>query len=417
MLVAARADEAVLPDGKRLPGELMTDGQGRLIFQRPGQQPPLPLARLHHVSFPPYRSPPLRAGAPYRVVLRDDQHLTGELLELGKDKVELRTAWCSALGIPRSAVVAVSQVPRFVTIFLDDFEKDLKSWRITGTPVLSTAQHVSGRHSLCFAGPGQAEHALAAPLAEGRVGISFCDDASATRLAWQIEADFAGSAGWPTVRVRLDPRAGEYRADVSGTSSAKGRLPRKAGWRRLDIEFNIDQLVLSIDGDILLSFRQPGSGGSLRKVGLSCAGLASTAGPSGELFFDDFSLAKTVPELTRPKGDPEQDEIWLVSGDQLFGKVVNAAEGKIQLHALFGGRAISWSDVRGIYFPLSGPLTRKLGQTSVRVWLRPGIGYEPDMLEGNVLLLDKRRLVLRHEILGELEIDRKRLHRLGLRAE
>jgi hypothetical protein len=306
-------------------------------------------------------------------------------------------------------VAAVSQAPGFVTIFLDDFEKDLKSWQIKGTPVLSTKEHVSGRHSLCFPGPGQAGYTLPVPLAAGRTGVSFCDRAPPTGLAWQFEAEFAGSAEWPVVRVRFGLQAGGYTAEVSGTTTAKGWLPRKEGWQRLEVEFSLDQLVLSIDEDILLSFRQPGSGGSLRKVRLSCAG--------GEVFFDDFSLAKTVSELKHPKGDPDQDEVWLVSGDQLFGKVVDAAEGQIQLHALFGPRILRWSDVRGIYFRQAAPPIRKPGRNKVRVWPRPGTGFEPDILDGSVLLLDQRRLVLRHGDLGELEIDRRRLHRVRVLQE
>lgn len=412
LLSTTRADEAVLPNGQRVRGELTSDGQGRLLFQSFGQQLPLPLARLHHVCFPLQRLAPLRAGAPFQVVLCDDQHLTGELLELGKEQVKLRTVWREALTIPRSAAAAVKQAPGFVTIVLDDFEKDLKSWRVKGVPRLSPARHVSGRQSLCFAGPGQAEYTLAAPLAAGRAGISFCAGSRTTRLPCQIEAEFAASAGWSIVRVLSDPQGGGYTAEVSGTAASNARLPRKEGWQRLELEFGQDQLVLSIDDAVLLSCRQPGSGGALRKIRLACIGLPPGTSGGSEVYFDDFSLARAVPELKHPEGDSEQDEVWLVSGDQLFGKVVDATENKIHLHALFGLRTLPWSDVRGVYFRLSNPVTRKREQESVRVWLQPGTGLEPDILDGSVVLFDNRRLVLRHEVLGELEIDRKRLHRL-----
>ena len=127
------------------------------------------------------------------------------------------------------AVTAVTHAPGFVTVFLEDFEKDLKSWRIRGGSVISTAQHVSGRHSLCFATPGQAEYTLTVPLAAGRAGINFFDNASATGLAWQMEAELTGFAGWPAVWVRLDPHAGSYVAGVSG-NAAIGRLPLRQSW-------------------------------------------------------------------------------------------------------------------------------------------------------------------------------------------
>jgi hypothetical protein len=353
--------------------------------------------------------PPARAAAPYRILLRGGQHLTGELVGLDSDKVQLRTAWSDALSIPRAAVVAVNHAPGFVTVFVDDFEKELKSWRLAGTPALTTRQHVSGQRSLCFNGQGQAEFTISEPLSAGRAGINFHDGVQAKGLSWQFEAEFANSVGWPTVHVRSDPQAGKYWGELSGPVAAKSQLPRQEGWQRLTMEFGSDTLVLSIDDAILLSCRQPAAGGALRKVRLRCTVRTSESG--GEVFFDDFSLARAVPDLPHLKTDSEQDELWLLSGDQLFGDVADATGGKIRLRAGFGSRSISWGDVRGIYFRQSGP-TRKPDSKMVRLWLRSGIGFEPDVLEGVVRRLDKHRLVLSHEALGELEIERKRLHRL-----
>ncbi len=269
------ADEGVLPGGQRLEGELRTDGQGRLLFQPRGQKPSLPLSQLDHVRFPSVRLPPARAAAPYRVLLRGGQHLTGELVGLNSDKVQLRTAWSDTLSIPRAAVVAVNHAPGFVTVFVDDFEKELNSWRLAGTPALTTRQHVSGQRSLCFNGQGQAEFTISEPLSAGRAGINFHDRVQAKGLSWQFEAEFADSVGWPTVHVRSDPQAGRYWGELSGPVAAKSHLPRQEGWQRLTMEFNSDTLVLSIDDAILLSCRQPAAGGSLRKVRLSCTARTS----------------------------------------------------------------------------------------------------------------------------------------------
>src|SRR5438128_1157923 len=115
-LGAVHADEAVWPDGQRVEGDLSTDGQGRVLFQ--------PLGQLDHVRFPSARLPLARAAAPYRVLLRGGQYLTGELVGLDSDKVHLRTAWSDLLSIPRAAVTAVNHAPGFVTVFVDDFEKE-----------------------------------------------------------------------------------------------------------------------------------------------------------------------------------------------------------------------------------------------------------------------------------------------------
>src|SRR5438132_11295369 len=92
-LAVVRADEAVLPNGLRVQGELNSDGQGRLLFQPLGPRPPLLPDQVDHVRFPASRVLPLRAGAAHRILLRGGQHLTGEFLGLGPDKLELHTAW------------------------------------------------------------------------------------------------------------------------------------------------------------------------------------------------------------------------------------------------------------------------------------------------------------------------------------
>src|SRR5215472_5596079 len=105
-----RADEGVLPNGRRIPGELGNDDRGRLLFRRLGQESPLMLNQLDQIGFPSCRLPPLRAAAPYRILLRGDQHVTGELLGLDSDQVQLRTAWKERILIPRAAVSAVRHV-------------------------------------------------------------------------------------------------------------------------------------------------------------------------------------------------------------------------------------------------------------------------------------------------------------------
>lgn len=412
-LGVGRAEEGVLRNGERVPGELSSDGEGRLLFRRLGQAAPVPLNDMDQIRFPSQRLPPLRVGAGFRVVLRGDQHLTGELLGIDSDKVRLRTAWGDNLSIPRAAVVAVRHVPGFVTLFVDDFENDLNSWRLTGKPVLTTKQHTSGQRCLYLNSPTQAaEYTLSTSLVAGRAGINVYDSVQAQELAWQMEAQFAGSTGWPTVRVRLDPRTDRYTAEVVGTAATTGRLPRKDGWQRLAMEFSSDRLVLSLDDDILVSCRQPRSGGALRNVRLCCTQHASSPRGNAEALFDDFSLALAVPELPHPKGDPEQDEIWLLSGDQLFGHVLDGTAATIQLRGSFGSRVLRWSEVRAIYFRQAGTSVPKPAGKRVRVWLRPGIGLEPDVVEGTVRRLDAHHLGLRHAVLGDLEIDRKRLHRL-----
>src|SRR5579871_5417803 len=411
-VIAVHADEAVLPQGQRIEGELGSDRDGQLVFRARGQEQPVSLGQLDHVRFSPTPLPPFRAAAPFRVLLHGGEHLTGELLGFSSDKVQLRTAWRDILSIPRAAVAAVRHAPGFVTVFVDDFEKDLKAWRLSGAPVRTTTQHDSGRHSLCFPGPGQAEYIVPGILNAGRAGINFRDLPPTTGLTWQLAAEFENCTGWPSVRVQLDPRSGNYVAEVSGTARGKSSLPRKEGWHRLQMEFNLDTLVISIDDEVLWFCRQPQGGGSLRTVRLSRT--ASAAGREGEICFDDFSLAQAVSERPHPKSHSDQDELWLLSGDQMFGDVVEEPDHRIRLRTHYGPQAYRWGEVREICFRQFGAAAQKPDGKSVRVWLRSGISYEPDALDGTIQRLDPHRLVLRHAVLGEVEFERTRLHRLRL---
>src|SRR5262249_1117878 len=137
-----------------------------------------------------------------------------------------------------------------------------------------------------------------------------------------------------------------------------------------------------------------------------------------KIYFDDFSLAQPLPWLPHPKGDPEQDELWLLSGDQVFGKLTRATAHGIQLQGAFGPRIVRWGDVRGIYFRSPTSPSTPMPGNSVRIWLRSATGWEPDVLDGTVQALDAHHLILVHEQLGRLEIDRPRVRRVrSLAAE
>jgi hypothetical protein len=411
LIPAVRADEAVLPNGRRLQGELLLEREGRLRFQPAVGPSPLPLDQIHHVLFTSTKLPPLLAGVLYRVTLRDGQSLTGEFLSLDEQNLYFRPAWGKRLAVPLHAVASLTHATGYVPLFKGDFETDLGAWKLTGPPTVANKQQGSGRCSLRFDTPGQtAEYCLAAALPAGQVGINFlADEASGTQ--WLLETDFEGAAR-RLMRVRIAGDADYYAAEVSGAVTGKKRLPRSPGWHRLRVDFSSKTLLVSVDEDVLWFSREPGVGGPLHKVRLACVPHVSEKVVRGKVFFEEFCLARTVPNLTRPEGDASQDEIWLLSGDQLFGKVSRVNSRIIDLRSAFGSRTFAWGEVRGLYLRQQSALVRKSEEGPVRVWLRSGGGLEPDQLEGTVHLLDQKRLVLKHALLGELEIERRRLHRL-----
>src|SRR5262245_2321257 len=103
----ASADEAVLRDGRRLPGTLRLV-QRRWQFLPSGKSEAVPVASLSQVRLETTSLAPLRAGSVHRVTLRDGQALTAGLLDLNDKTLAFRTAWADRLVLPRSAIASVT---------------------------------------------------------------------------------------------------------------------------------------------------------------------------------------------------------------------------------------------------------------------------------------------------------------------
>jgi hypothetical protein len=414
LLPAARAaEEAVLPDGRRLPGTLTFAG-GRLHFRPTSGQAPLSLAELHAVRFPATPVPPLGVGRALRVVLADGQCLTGQLLDLDEQGGRLRTAWAEALAVPRQAVAAVTQLPGWNTFFAEDFSPGLPGWKVSGALTSSAALSPAGQHVLALSRAGQSvTHDLDPPVATGGFVVDFRLAGVPGGARWLAEAEFPRPGGPRTVRVVVAGSSNAYEAEVPGVEGTTCRLPRIPGWHRLRLDFAPDALSITIDDTALWYAEGHGPGGPLRQIRLSCTAAAGAA-LRGEVAFADVSLARALPGRKHPPGDPEQDEVWLASGDQLFGQVRHVDGRSVEVVGRFGRRMVPWGEVRGIYLRHPAPDRRPAGEERVRVRLDPGAGEQLDELRGTVRGLDANCLTLDDPLLGECKVPRGRLRRLQI---
>jgi hypothetical protein len=408
----AHADIAVLPTGEKVNGSLGQSPSGHVSFMRSDKKTELLPQQIEYVRFSDRPVSPLRAAALHRITLRDGQQFTGDFQGLDQREVHFRTAWKDRLTLARSAVLAIEQAPGYSTFFVDDFEGTLAAWRLTGMPKLSDRYCSSGRHSLCLDQPGQAaEFVLPEPLEKGRVGINFFEQEVATGSRCAFELKFEGKEHNRVVHVLVDSDDGTATTEVTGTSPRKSKLPKSPGWHRLFVEFTDQSLAVAVDEAVLWFGRQSTPGGTLRTIKLSWATAANTA-VGGQVFFDDFGLARALQPKPRPPGDSQQDEIWLVPGDQVFCDVLTANNRAIDYMSRSVRRSASWRDVRGIYLRSQATTFPVSGSDRFRIWLRSGAGGDPDQIEGSIRRLDDKHLVLRHEILGEMEIDIQYLHRV-----
>jgi hypothetical protein len=406
------AAEGILSSGKAVRGNL-TWAKSRLVFVASAGKKSYGLEELDQVRFPFAAIPPLRCATVHRLTLPGGQRLTGELLGLDGQTCRFRPAWGPAVSIPRPAVAALTQLPGFQTFLDDDFEAGAAAWKLTGKPALSGKQRHSGKQSLLLTTAGQAaEYSLPRPLAAGRAGVNFYDPLLTQGNRWLVEADFSnGKAPW-AVRVFVAGDGDNYTAEIPGADGKGFAAPRSAGWHRLQVDFSARRLLITVDDAVLWASRLRGAPGPLRKVRLVCEAAAVKAKPQGEVFFDDFGLARSALPLRHRRADPGQDELWLLSGDQILGSVTKADRRTLELRARFGSRSWSWGEVRGL-FPRQQPSqVRTTEGEQVQVWLRTGAGSEPDRVTGEVRDLDEKRLTLRHALLGDLAIDRARVRRI-----
>src|SRR5262249_11968770 len=145
-----------------------------------------------------------------------------------------------------------------------------------------------------------------------------------------------------------------------------------------------------------------GPGGALCSVRLAC--VADAGQVRGEVFFDELTLARAVEQMRRPAGDPAQDEVDLVTGDQVFGQLAGVTSDGVELRGRSGARTLSWGDVRGVYPRRQAPAAQTTEGEHVRVAFSPGVAGLTDELEGVLRRLDEQRLTLAHPALGEVTL-------------
>lgn len=407
---ALRADEITLTDGKRLSGTVHLDDTGRLRFVA-ADRSTLAADRVQHIRLVPATCTPFRAGAVHQVRLSRDQRLSGELLGLGEKELLLRTSWRDRLALPRGILVGVTSLPGRLILCDEDFENGLKAWKTAGSPQLTKKQHTSGAFGLLFDAVGQsASYTLSTPLEAGSTAVNFQVPEGAAGARWQLEAEFQGPSGPKMVRVTLADETAEYAVESPAPRDEGGTVPRQAGWHRLAVEFSPGKLLVTVDDAVLWYSREKGPGGPLREVRLMC--VAAKGAIRGAVAFDEFTLTRAVDLLERPTQTSSQDEVWLASGDQLFGRLTRLDRRELEVEGGFGRRGLSWDEARGVFLRPAALPTATTEGAQVHVWLRPAAGSEPDELEGVLHMLDERRLTLRHPALRDVEIDRARLLRL-----
>jgi hypothetical protein len=404
-LASSSADEAWRTDGRHLVGTLKLDG-GQLHFQ-PTDGAALAQTECKRFRLADRTPPPFRAGAGRRVILRDGQRITGQIIALSKETLSLRTGWAARLELPRAAVAAIDSLPGWRTVVDEDFHAGLKAFTTAGEPtVIEADAQREGRAVLLRAIGQKVTYALKQPLSAGRVGVNFAEQGQTSGARWDLELWFGQGqrARRMTISVAGDDES--YTVETAPLEGTARKVKRTPGPHRLLVQFAPRRLRVTCDEDVLWYNLDEGPGQPLAQVTMACQRLPDGETVRGGVAWSEFGIERAVVEHPRPPVDPAQDEVRLLEDDQLFGRILQADRHTLQIEGRFGKRTLAWTQLSGCSFRRSERSTKENTTAKVRLLVRSGLCPEEDVLEGDILALDERRLVLRHALLGEVTLQR-----------
>ncbi len=400
LVPTCRAEEAWRGDGARLRGHLTLEGD-RLRFQTT-EGAAIPPDTLTRIRFPQGKPTPCRLGAGRRILLWDGEQITGQIIDLDKDKLRLRTAWTDRLEIPRAAVSSIEALPGWRTILHDDAKafatQGNPEWKKIGETTTALVLNVDGQ---------EISHPLKTSLSAGRFGVNFRDQAPARGGRWTVDLQFRHGERSRHVTLALSGNGEDFVVDAEGMKGTARKVKQTPGWHRSMVQFGARSLRWTCDDDVLWYNLDEGPGGFLQKVTIRCRQAGG-----GAAAWTEFCLERAVDEHPKPPTETEQDEVRSLDDDQLFGRILRADRRTLEIEGRFGKRSFPWTTLSGCSFlrPAAPPKEKK--RTTVRLYIDSGLRAEPDLLEGVVTALDGQRVVLRHTQLGELSLDRDRVREL-----
>jgi hypothetical protein len=336
---------------------------------------------------------PFHAAGGRRVRLWDGEQISGQIFEVNKDTLRMRTAWAERLELPRAAAASIESLPGWRTIFEEN-----------------------DSHLLRPAGPNWT-YPLTTPLRAGRISVHFREQEQTHGARWWVELLFQQGERIRPVKVQVAGDGKHYSVEAGGLTGVARQVKRTPDWHRLSVQFREYSLRLTCDEDILWYNLDEGPGGRLQRVTINCQPSLSGEIPRGAVAWAELCIERAVDEHPQPPTDVEQDAVCLLSDDQLFGRILHADRRIIQMEGRFGKRSLPWTAVSSCSFRRPPIPPKANAGAKVRLLVHSGLCADPDILEGVVTAQDAQRLVLRHALLGEVTLERERVREVRTFAD
>jgi hypothetical protein len=403
-------------DGQRHAGRVVGDAASVFRFVGDKGGPTLPLDRAGVVSFEGATALP-QSPPPFQVALGHQQWVSGRLSLVSDKDVKLDAGpGGRPVVAARSGVLAVRQRPGEAVVLADGFESLDESRRSkTGEVSLDEKAPREGKTCLSLSAQGASvEYRLPMLLSAGRLEVAFqVDGRQVAGRRKFVELVFTSSGGAiEPVRVVLGwSEESPIVETPQGPALAVQRLRPGRGWHTLTVRFDSDQLDLAIDGDSLAHGKSQSSG--LTGLRLVCEPRSNEPGPADlTARFDDLKLTRFVQPFRSFEVDPTQDEVRLVSGDQLFGKVIGADASAVVIEMLDQPVRCEWPEVMALNFRRRPEPARPVAGQQVRLEWGVGPTRDYDAAEGVLSAANEREFVLKTPNAGDLFVPLARMRRL-----
>ena len=402
-------------DGQARHGRISGDPKAGFRFEPTDGGPAVGLEKAGVVTIDGPKVDATSGYPPMRVLLGLDQRISGRMGAVDGGSVRLDDGpGGSAVAVVRAGAVALTQRPGEALVIQDGFEAiDPGRWAEVGDAATVADPHLAGERALRLDAGGSAVTCrLAEPVGSGRLEVAFHDSGKIVAgQQWFVDLLFRGPNGPETVRLVLDGAEESLAVQTTGGHAlAVQRLARKPGWRRLGVRFG-PFTELAVDGDELAHGRGPG--GPLVEIRLANRSLLDGPPPAGvAVSFDDFRLVRLAEPVVGLEVAPGVDDVRLVDGDQVFGRVLAADADSVAIRV--DGRDVSlpWTEVASLQFLRHSEQARPIEGWIARVEWQAGPGVDArdaDQAEGALIALTDSTLTLATPYAGDLVIPRDRL--------
>ena len=404
--LVARGDEAILLDGSRRQGELRFHDE-RLDFFLPGQNTPVPWPQLDRVvlaqkPLEPSSAPPFW----WQVTLSNGDNFACQLIELESNAIICDAAWFQGLRVRRNAIRALERPLGWAPWLRQEFAKEARGWKETRDGPEAPATVGAGGLAL-GAGVKTLQFTPDSPLPLGKVLLRLREVAPTSGLRWQLRLGIEEAGTFQPIKIVF---GGNELVDLEapGLKSLQQAVRLSEPGTLLQVEITPAHIHVSANERLAAWTERGYRAARLRSLSLEPLNAPNEAESPAKLMVQEFALARRLEPLPRPPAHPDLDEVWLESGDSLFGayRLFNAQF--LELAMASTSRQILWSQIRGLY--PQQPVAWELALPAPwQLTVSDPSSLEPAHLSGVVRSWSEREVVLIHPLMGELKVPRNQI--------